>query len=54
MNIKKEKLTQEIKSIQCESLKIENSNYIEGDTICISPLEFLGQLLHQPMKDLAS
>jgi hypothetical protein len=48
MNVtKKEKLTQEIKSIRCESLEIENLNYIEGDAICICPLEFLNQLLHQ-------
>ena len=55
MNVnKKEKLTREIKSITCTSVIIENLDYIEGDTICICPLDFLNQLLHQQAKDLAS
>jgi hypothetical protein len=54
MEIKKEKLTQEIKSIQCESMQIENLDYIEGDTICICPQEFLSHLLHQQERYRAS
>ena len=50
----KEKLSKEIKSIKCADCVIENSEFMKGDTICISPLDLLSQLLHQQVKDLAS